>query len=206
MPTTPFPPEFFRRFDEADDGEFYREPRLVTHIDDATIAALTQLYREVLPPGGALLDLMSSWVSHLPPEMSFARVAGLGMNRTELAHNPRLTDFVVHDLNATPELPYPDATFDAVLNAVSIQYLIRPVEVYASVSRVLKPNGVAVIATSHRCFPDKAIMAWHASSPEQRAHLIQMYFTLAGGFGQMTHVDRSPVAADPLWVLLARKR
>ena len=205
MPTSPFPPEFFRRFDEADDGEFYREPRLVTHIDDATIAALTQLYREVLPPGGALLDLMSSWVSHLPPEMSFARVAGLGMNRTELAHNPRLTDFAVHDLNATPELPYPDATFDAVLNAVSIQYLTRPVEVYASVSRVLKPNGVAVIATSHRCFPDKAIMAWHASSPEQRAHLIQKYFTLAG-FERMTYVDRSPAAADPLWVMLARKR
>jgi len=200
-----FPPEFFRRFDEADDAEFYAEPRLVTHIDDATIAALTDLYREVLPPGGAVLDLMSSWVSHLPPEMSFARIAGLGMNRIELERNPRLTDFVVHDLNATPELPYPDATFDAVLNAVSIQYLTRPVEVYLSVGRVLKPNGLALIATSHRCFPNKAIMAWHASSPEQRAHLIQIYFQLAGGFGPMTHVDRSPVGADPLWVSLARK-
>jgi SAM-dependent methyltransferase len=200
-----FPPDFFRRLDESDDAEFYREPRLVTHIDDATIAALTQLYREVLAPGATVLDLMSSWISHLPPEMPFARVAGLGMNRTELEHNPRLTDFVVHDLNATPELPYPDAAFDAVLNAVSIQYLTRPVEVYAAVRRVLKPHGLALIATSHRCFPDKAIMAWHVTNPDQRAHLLQLYLEMAGGFGRPTFLDRSPTAADPLWVVLAKK-
>jgi len=103
-----FPPESFRRLDESDDADFYAEQRLVTHIDDATIAALTQLYRERLPAGGAILDLMSSWVSHLPPEIGFARVAGLGMNRYELQQNPRLTDFVIHNLNATPELPYPE--------------------------------------------------------------------------------------------------
>jgi SAM-dependent methyltransferase len=152
-----------------------------------------------------VLDLMSSWVSHLPPEVSFARVAGLGMNRTELEHNPRLTDFAVHDLNTTPELPYPDATFDAVLNAVSIQYLTRPVEVYASVRRVLKPNGLAVIATSHRCFSNKAIMAWHTSSPDQRARLLQLYLERATGFGPATCLDRSPPAADPLWVILASR-
>lgn len=200
------PPEFFRRFDESDDAQFYAEPRLVTHIDDATVAALTQFYREVLQPGAAILDLMSSWVSHLPPEVSFSRVAGLGMNRTELDHNPRLTDSVVHDLNATPELPYPEASFDAVLNAVSIQYLTRPVEVYASVSRVLKPNGFAVIATSHRCFPNKAIMAWHATEPQQRAHLIQLYLEQAGGFGRPSYIDRSPPGADPLWIVIARRQ
>ena len=205
MAPAPFPPDFFRRLDEADDAEFYRQPRLVTHIDDATIAALTQLYREVLAPGEHVLDLMSSWVSHLPVDMPFARVAGLGMNRTELERNSRLTDFAVHDLNALPELPYPDATFDAVLNAVSIQYLTLPVEVYASVRRVLKPNGLAIIATSHRCFPDKAVMAWHVSSSDQRARLIELYLELAGGFGQPTHLDRSPQGADPLWVILARR-
>jgi SAM-dependent methyltransferase len=205
MASTDFPPDFFRRLDESDDSEFYREPRLVAHIDDATIAALTQRYREVLTPGMTVLDLMSSWISHLPPEMPFARVAGLGMNRTELEHNPRLTDFAVHDLNAAPELPYPDETFDAVVNAVSIQYLTRPVEVYASVRRVLKPNGVAVIATSHRCFPNKAVMAWHVSNPSERVHLIQLYLARAAGFGPATFADRSPRSADPLWVIMARR-
>jgi len=199
-----FPPEFFRRLDESDDADFYAEPRLVTHIDDATIAALTQLYRERLPAGGAILDLMSSWVSHLPADVGFARVAGLGMNRCELEHNPRLTDFAIHNLNAMPELPYPDVTFDAVVNAVSIQYLTRPVEVYASVRRVLKPGGLALIATSHRCFPSKAILAWHGASPPDRLRLLARYFELAG-FDRAESVDRSPPHADPLWVIMARR-
>ncbi len=192
--------------DESSDADFYTEPRLVTHIDDATIAALTGLYREVLPAGGVILDLMSSWVSHLPPDVEYARVAAVGMNRVELEHNPRLSDFAVQDLNATPELPYPDATFDAVVNAVSIQYLTRPVEVYASVRRVLKPGGLALVATSHRCFPTKAIAAWHTASPRDLIRLIQHYFELAGGFAPGEFIDRSPPGgADPLWVVPARR-
>jgi SAM-dependent methyltransferase len=104
---------------------------------------------------------MSSWVSHLPAELAFARVAGLGMNRDELAANPRLSDFCVHDLNARPELPYSDASFDAVLNAVSIQYLVHPVAVLAEVRRVLRPGGISIVAMSHRCFPTKAVRAFH---------------------------------------------
>ena len=201
-----FPPDFFRRYDEADDREFYAEPRLVTHIDDATIAALTQLYRERLSEGGAILDLMSSWVSHLPPEVTYGRVAGLGMNRVELAQNPRLTERVVQDLNTAPELPYPDDSFDAVINAVSIQYLVRPIAVYASVRRVLKPGGLALIATSHRCFPTKAIMGWHATANHQdRFRLLELYCELAGGFDTPERIDRSPAGADPLWVVAARK-
>jgi SAM-dependent methyltransferase len=196
----------FRRIDESSDAAFYAEPRLVTHIDDATIAALTQLYRETLPVGGTILDLMTSWVSHLPPEVAYARVAGLGMNRIELEHNARLDDVAIQDLNATPELPYPDDTFDAVVNAVSIQYLTRPIEVYASVRRVLKPGGLALIATSHRCFPTKAIMAWHSLNPQDRIRLIQMYFERAGGFAPAESIDRSPPAgADPLWVVMAKR-
>jgi len=206
VPSVRFPAEFFRRIDESSDADFYVEPRLVTHIDDATIAALTQLYREMLPAGGAILDLMTSWISHLPPEVEYARVAGLGMNRIELERNVRLTDFVIHDLNATPELPYPDGAFDAVVNAVSIQYLTRPIEVYASVRRVLKSGGVALIAMSHRCFPTKAILAWHSTSAAERIGLVQLYLQDAGGFGPVELIDRSPPAgADPLWVVSARR-
>ena len=119
----------FRREDEAPDERFYAEPRLVTHIDEAAIAAVTQLYREYLPADAAVLDLMSSWVSHLPAEVAYSRVVGLGMNRTELAANPRLDGLVVHDLNRTPRLPFADAEFDAAAICVSIQYLTRPVAV-----------------------------------------------------------------------------
>jgi SAM-dependent methyltransferase len=199
------PRELFRRIDESPDEDFYREPRLVTHIDDATIAALTQAYRELVPAGADVLDLMSSWVSHLPPEVDYGRVVGLGMNRVELAENPRLTSFLVHDLNRCPELPFTDATFDAVLNAVSIQYLTSPVEVFASVGRVLRAGGVCVVATSHRMFPTKAVAAWHSLAPGDRLRLIGTYFELAGGFEPPRLIDRSPRGADPLWVAIARR-
>lgn len=198
-------PELFRRVDESPDPLFYREPRLVTHIDDATIEALTELYRELLPAGARVLDLMSSWVSHLPSEVRYARVAGLGMNRQELDRNPRLDERCVHDLNSDPELPYPDQSFDAVVNAVSVQYLIRPVEVFTSVRRVLSPGGLHLIATSHRLFPTKAVQVWQALGPEDRMRLLANYLERAGGYQRPELLDRSPAGADPLWVVVARR-
>ena len=199
------PRELFQRLDESPDENFYREPRLVTHIDDATIAALTQVYRELVPAQADVLDLMSSWVSHLPPDVDYGRVIGLGMNRVELAENPRLTSFLVHDLNRCPELPLVDATFDAVLNAVSIQYLTSPVEVFASVGRVLRAGGIHLVATSHRMFPTKAVAAWHSLAAGDRLRLIGTYFELAGGFEPPRLIDRSPRGADPLWIAVARR-
>ena len=194
----------------------------MNHIDDATIAALSDYYREVLPPGGAILDLMSSWVSHLPADVSFGRVSGLGMNREELIANPRLSDSCVRDLNADPALPYPEQSFDAVLCAVSVQYLVRPVEVFAEVRRVLRPGGISIVAMSHRCFPTKAIRAFHALPRDGRLELVATYHALAGGFDAPQRVDRSPqvslsepkaseddqggaAVADPLWIVTARR-
>jgi len=198
------PREWFDRIDAGPDARFYAAPRLVTHIDDATIAALTAYYASALPAGAALLDLMSSWVSHLP-EQRFARVTGLGMNAVELAENPRLDVRVVHDLNADPTLPFPDASFDAVLNAVSIQYLVRPVEVYAEVARVLRPAGLSIVAMSHRCFPTKAVRAFHLLPRDERLALVARYHEAAGGFDRIEALDASPVAADPLWIVIARR-
>lgn len=201
----PLPPEMFARIDETPDGRFYALPRLVTHIDDATIAALRDFYRERLPAGGDLLDLMSSWVSHLPPGADYGRVAGLGMNARELASNPRLDDWRVHDLNVEPELPYPDASFDAALCAVSIQYLARPVEVFRSLSRVLRPGGLSIVSMSHRCFPTKAVRAFHYLDRDGRLELVARYHALAGGFDPPERLDRSPPDADPLWIVTARR-
>ena len=140
MTTPEFPAQFFRRQDMSSDRFFYEEPRMVTHIDDATIEALTVLYREIIPPDARVLDLMSSWTSHLPEERSFARVTGLGMNRAELDANEVLTERTVHDLNADPTLPYEDASFDIALCAVSIQYLVQPVEVFREVGRTRRSS------------------------------------------------------------------
>jgi SAM-dependent methyltransferase len=199
------PPTLFRRLDESPDADFYAIPRLVTHIDDATIAALTALYRERIPAGARVLDLMSSWVSHLPADVAYVSVAGLGMNAEELAHNPRLDERVVRDLNESPTLPWNDGVFDAVVNAVSIQYLVRPVEVFAEVRRVLRPGGLSIVATSHRMFPTKAIAAWHSLEPAERLALICRYVELAGGYDEPRVLDRSPADADPLWVVLASR-
>ena len=200
-----FPSEFFGRQDETDDALFYAMPRFVVHIDPETILALTQAYRQLLPPGGAILDLMSSWISHLPDQVEFTRVAGLGMNEMELAKNPRLTDHLVHDLNREPDLPYDSASFDAVVNAVSIQYLTRPVEVFRSVARVLRPQGLHVVALSQRCFPTKAIRAWHVMPQRERLDTVRSYFILAGKYDEPELSDHSPLGADPLWIVTARR-
>ncbi len=202
------PPGLFGRADESDDAAFYAEPRFVVHIDAATIAALTQWYAEVIAPGAEVLDLMSSWVSHLPDAaaLPLGRVVGLGMNAAELAANPRLTSFDVVDLNAAPVLPYPPASFDAVLCAVSIQYLTRPFEVFAEVARVLRPGGRVAVSTSQRCFPTKAIRAFQLLPPRDRLALIALYLERAGGFAPAELVDRSPAGADPLWIATALRR
>ena len=199
MPDPEFPDRFFEREDEAPDSLFYGEPRLVAHIDDDTIAALTAYYRGFLPPGSRVLDLMSSWISHLP-DVDYARVAGLGMNERELAANPRLTDAVVHDLNVDPRLPYEGAAFDRAVIAVSIQYLVRPLEVFRDLARVLLPGGRVAIAMSHRCFPTKAILAFRALGPEDRVRLVSTYLHHAG-FVDIGFEDRSPPGADPLWIV-----
>ncbi len=199
-----FPAGFFDRQDESPDDLFYAFPRMVTHIDDATIQALTQLYREQLLEDSDVLDLMSSWISHLPGKMEFGRVAGLGMNAQELEANGRLTEWTVHDLNREPELPYPDESFDAVLNAVSIQYLLKPMDVFASILRVLRPGGVSVVAMSHRCFPTKAIRAFHVMPGLQRMEFVGHCCELAG-FKEVQRIDRSPAGADPLWLVVAKK-
>lgn len=207
-PPSPFPDGFFDRQDPTPDAHFYAAPRLVVHIDGATIEALTRWYGEVLAAGAEVLDFMSSWVSHLPAEetLRLGRVVGLGMNAEELAANPRLARFDVHDLNADPVLPYKSGSFDAALCAVSIQYLTRPVEVMAEVARVLRPGGRVAIAMSHRCFPTKAIRAFHALPPEERFRAVSLYLSRAGGFEPAELIDRSPPGADPLWIITALRK
>ncbi len=201
----PLPSTAFDRVDEQPDALFYSIPRMVVHIDQATIEALSAYYAELLFEGADILDLMSSWVSHLPASPPLGCVAGLGMNAAELEANPRLTETVVHDLNENPHLPYEDERFDFVLNAVSIQYMKRPLEVFAEIARVLRPGGRSIVAMSHRCFPTKAIRAFHVPGPDERYRLVALFHAECGRFAEAESVDRSPDGADPLWLVVAQR-
>ena len=200
------PLTLFDRLDDSPDTKFYREPRFVAHIDEKTIGALSAFYREILFNGADVLDLMSSWISHLPQDPPLGIVAGLGMNAAELAANPRLTDRVVHDLNADPILPYAAGAFDFVFIAVSIQYLVRPIEVFKEIARVLRAGGQVIVSTSHRCFPTKAIRAFHETGPQDRIQLITEYIRRADGFRGAEFLDRSPGGVDPLWLICGTRK
>jgi SAM-dependent methyltransferase len=192
------PAEAFAKQDASDDRLFYRPARLVQHLDDGARAALTKRYGAVLAPGADVLDLMSSWVSHLPDVPHLGRVAGHGMNAEELRANPRLTEWWVQDLNADAVLPPEDASFDVVLCCVGVQYLQHPVAVFSEVRRVLRPGGRAVVSFSNRCFPTKAVAAWLALDMAGRAGLVTAYLRAAGMAELRVEVLADGAASDPL--------
>src|SRR6516225_3595553 len=177
----------FAKLDPEEDELFYEPPRLVYHIDEHAVAVLTDFYRRVLPLGGVVLDLMSSWVSHLPPEIAYAEVIGHGMNPEELAANPRLARWFVQNLNRDPMLPLPGNSIDAAMICVSIQYLQRPVAVLREVARVLQPDAPVVIGFSNRCFWTKAVAVWRALDDAGHAKLVEHYLRQAGFANIETH-------------------
>lgn len=206
MNPTSFPKELFKRQDESPDEVFYRSPRFVTHIDDAAIAAVTELYREYFLPERDVLDVMSSWVSHLPEEHRYKRVVGVGMNHEELAANPRLTEFVVQNLNVNPVLPFEENSFDGAGICVSVDYLTQPVDVLRDIGRVLRPASPLVITFSNRCFPTKAIAAWLYSDDDAHLELIASFLKAAGNWTDIQLLNRSPSPkTDPLFAVIARK-
>jgi SAM-dependent methyltransferase len=199
-----FPPAAYERDDESPDESFYATARKVVHIDEGAIAALGRLYAEVMPAGGRLLDLMSSWRSHLPPDRATEDVVGLGLNAEEMADNPQLTKSVVHDVNRAPRLPFGDDAFDGAMCAVSIQYVIHPVRLVQEVRRVLRPGAPFVVSFSNRCFPTKAVAVWLGTTDAQHLTLVRAYFEAAGGWTDVTEDDRSPGGGDPLYAVWAR--
>ncbi len=219
------PPGSFAKQDETPDSDFYSYERLVTHIDDAAIVAVGEAYRQFLPPDGEYLDLMSSWVSHFPADMPIKSLVGHGMNDIEMRNNPRLSEYFLQDLNLDPILPLPDNRFDGVVICVSVQYLTRPVEVFAEIGRVLKPGAPLVIAYSNRYFPTKAVRIWLESDDAGHARLISAYAEAAGSFEPAESYDFSPritmhgipekyrievaggqIYTDPLFIVVAKKR
>lgn len=178
------------RRDEADDAEFYKTDRMVAHLDGTALRTVSEVIGGLLrarlsddqPP--VILDLMASWNSHLPGDILPGRMTGLGMNANELAANPALDEHVIHDLNTDPRLPFGDSTFDAVLNVVSVDYLIHPWKVFREIGRVLKPGGLLAVVFSNRFFPTKVTRAWREASEPERMLMVQDLFGRSGAFGK----------------------
>jgi SAM-dependent methyltransferase len=211
-------PDQRSKLDPSDDSLFYDYPRFVTHVDAGFIEQLTELYRQRLQPQTRILDLMSSWVSHLPPELEFAHVEGHGLNAEELAKNPRLSHCFVQNLNENPKLPLPDQSFDAVLNTVSVQYVQYPEALFSEIYRVLKPNGIAIISFSNRMFWQKAIQVWRDGSESDRVELVKGYFKAIPGFSSPEVVSKagrglsvfdwfqgSGESSDPFYAVLSQR-
>lgn len=200
-----FPPNAFLKEDSGPDEIFYAEPRFVTHIDGLAIGTVTALYRELFPPGGVILDLMSSWISHLPRDVAYAEVIGHGLNKEELAANGQLTRFFVQNVNTDPILPLETGSVDAAAICVSIQYLQNPIAVLREVARVLKPAAPLVITFSNRCFPTKAVAIWQALADEGHIKLVALYLERAGFEAIET---RTPAqkhrGQDPLFAVIGK--
>jgi SAM-dependent methyltransferase len=204
-----FPPGFFDRADPTSDDRFYTASRLVTHIDEGAITAVGALYSELGLCGahsGPVLDVMSSWVSHFPEKPASLTV--LGMNAHELDANPMADERVVLDLNAEPSLPFPDAHFAAAVCCVSVDYLIRPIQVFRELARVLRPDAPFVCTFSNRCFPTKAIRGWLETDDRGHLELVAEYFRRSGGWGEVRAERRTPPdrRGDPLYAVWAHRR
>jgi len=177
-----FDSDAFKRDDEKPDSRFYRKPRYVQHIDDTAIEMVRNTYGRFLNNDMRVLDLMSSWKSHLPEKLRFNRLVGLGLNERELKKNSRLNESVVQDLNLNSDLPFESNDFDAVVCTVSVEYLIDPLAVFKEVSRVLRPEGYFIVTFSNRWFPTKAIKIWQDLHEFERMGMVLEYFIRSGGF------------------------
>jgi SAM-dependent methyltransferase len=179
-PTDFFADALFTRSNEDEDPLFYVKPRLVTHIDDTAISVISRLFGTLLKKGAKVLDLMSSWRSHIPRDVKLDALIGLGLNREEMVQNPQLTTHILHDLNKDPMLPFPDKRFDAVICTVSVEYLMHPFEVFREIARILKTDGYCIVTFSNRWFPPKVIRIWTELHDFERTGLVLEYFLQTG--------------------------
>lgn len=185
-PINPYDSYPFTKSSDEEDEAFYRSPRFVHHLDGTARTNVQAIYGRLLQPGTKILDLMSSWESHLPESLNDCEITGIGLNSEELASNPQLTHSLVHDLNALPSLPFADNHFAAVICTVSIEYLVRPREVMAEAARVLRPGGIFVVLVSDRWFPGKEILPWADLHPFERQGLVLNYFLQEKKFKQLS--------------------
>ena len=163
--------------DISDDEIFYQQPRFAHHLSDSFRTRLTSLYSEYLLKHHIILDLMSSWVSHLPTNIRYKKVIGHGMNQAELSTNQRLDSFFVQNLNKKQNMPIEDSSIDVGLIVAGWQYLQYPEKVSLELSRIIKSDSLLIISFTNRAFWTKAPNIWTYSSEENRIEYVTSVLT-----------------------------
>lgn len=197
-----FTPEALKRSDDSPDELFYREPRMVQHLDSTARETIRKQYGQLIAPDSRILDLMGSWDSHLPRDLSLERLTVLGMNEKEIEANTRATDRLITDLNQNPSLTFDSNSFDAIICTASVEYLTDPLSVFAELHRVLKPGGILALAFSNRWFPPKAIKIWSQLHEFERLAMVMEMFHKTSGFKGLTTLSRRGLPRpddDPHW-------
>lgn len=213
-------PDAFSRLDESDDTSFYGQDRFVSHLDAQALVAVESILGTLISEENpVILDLMAGWDSHIPKTLHPKQIIGLGLNSNELRENQALDESVLHDINKDPRLPFPDSSFDVVINSVSVDYMTQPVRVFEEVRRVLKPGGLFLVIFSNRMFPGKAVKIWRQSSENERIMLVEDFFKCSGGFEDpAVFISRGKprpkedkyaplgIPSDPIYAVYAEKK
>ena len=222
----PYTAKDFLRADESSDTDFYSSPRFVYHIDDNAVSLIRSYYDQVFPRNGRILDFCSSWVSHFPRALEETavktakselaveevplHVVGMGMNKAELDANPILSSRLLQDLNTDPIIPTSVGPLNAATCVVSIDYMVKPIEVLASLRERTVPGGTVHLIISNRCFPTKAVGRWLRVGEQEKLNMVGDYLWWSGwrdieiltlcdgqGGGGWLGLSRN----DPLWVV-----
>ena len=211
-----FSDDALQRADDTIDSEFYSQARFINHLDKTAQTQLKTFYNKLIPAHSEILDLMSSINSHIDEELEMKKITGLGMNQEELAANPCLDEIIIHDINQHQQLPFEDASFDAIVCSLSIEYITQPAKLFDEVARILRPHGRFIISFSNRWFPTKAVQVWNNLHDFERIGLVMEHFIESAHFGDInTYSLRGlprPVGdkhntplSDPVYVVWANK-
>ncbi len=201
------------KIDSSDDQSFYNHPRYVYHISESFRNRLTDIYSEYLYDHHVILDLMSSWVSHLPNNISYKKVIGHGMNDSELSSNKRLNSFWVQDLNKSQNLPIEDSSIDVGLIVAGWQYLQYPEKVSLELSRIIKANSLLIISFTNRAFWTKSPKIWSDSSEEKRVNYVKSVLFSTGWRVEKIYNEKTydkkffgfyTSESDPFYSIIAR--
>lgn len=152
-------------------------------------ARLYGMIRRLVPADGCVLDLGAG--GDVGPERSlkphFARVCGVDVDALVLK-NPQLHEAKL--LNDDGTIPYPDASFDAVLSDFVFEHLQDPGATLGEVSRVLKPGGRYFFRTINR---------WHYLSIVNRMMPRRLATALADRLG---HAPAGAARTHDTWFRL----
>ena len=201
------------KIDSSNDKIFYQHPRYVHHLSDSFRSRLTKLYSEYLCNHHVILELMSSWVSHLPLNVNYKKVIGHGMNEAELISNKRLDKFWIQNLNETQNLPIEDSSVDVGLIVAGWQYLQFPERVSLELSRIIKSSSLLIISFTNRAFWNKSPNIWTYSSEEDRIKYVKNVLLSNGWriekiFNEKTYANKFfgfyRSESDPFFSVVAR--